>query len=533
MRVREREGSTWLSETFRVCNIVVPSALGNLCEYLPVCTGIALVGQLTHDSAAAELDALGLARAYFNMAFMAPGFGYISALRTLCPQAVGAGQPRVCALHVQRAVLLVLCGFLAAAPLLLFSERIMMAAGQRPDLAALAAPYVLRLAPSYLGVLGMSAFQRIFQAHGFNYANLMITAVVCATAPPLQWLFVHRLGWGYLGAAWAQSLYNFLYLLLQLPYLAWCGHGYVFRPQAPRLLFNPAGVCEHLKLAAPGFWMIVLEWWMCEAVVLISGLFSSPTACIGAMAITANLQALGAMAWIGLAVASSTLVGRHIGAGRVAEARRAAGLALGVGAVIAGLVALTLTTLPGPIALAFTKDVPISNLTTALLPLLGAIIFVDATSNALGGVCSGLGLQRVSAAGQLVGNYVIGLPAGVGLAFLAVHGAKEGVYFLWGGVGLSMLTAALVQLVALLRLDWSAAARKAAERLACDLPVHPTMDPEASPALGIARQPALRDSIGPQLAQRLLVRQACDSSDGAVVAGAAGDSHRSPCPPLD
>lgn len=515
-----------LSETLRVCNIVVPSALGNLCEYLPVCTGIALVGQLIHEGAAAELDALALARAYFNMAFMAPGCGYISALRTLCPQAVGAGQPRACALHVQRAVLLVLCGFLLTAPLLLFSEQIMVAAGQRPDLAALAAPYVLRLAPSYFGIALMSVTQRIFQAHGFNYANFCITALVCATAPPLQWLLVHRLGWGYLGAAWAQSLYNFLYLFLQVPYLIWRGHGYVFRPQAPQRLLNPAGVCEHLKLAAPGFWVIVLEWWMCEAVVLLAGLLSSPTASIGAMAITANLQALGAMAWIGLAVASSTLVGQHIGAGRVAEARRAAVLALGVGAIIAGLGALTLIILPGPIALAFTKDEPISQLTTALLPLLGATVLVDATSNALGGVCSGLGLQRVSAAGQLVGNYVVGLPVGIALAFLAVHGSEQGVYFLWGGVGLSMLTAALVQLVALLRLDWSAAARRAAERLACDVPVHPhpAPVPEAPSALGSSQQPAMRDSLGPQLSQRLLARQACHSSGSAGVS--ADRSHQ-------
>jgi MATE family multidrug resistance protein len=512
-----------------VCNIVVPSALGNLCEYLPVCTGIAFVGQLTHASAAAELDALALARAYFNIICMAPGCGYISALRTLCPQAIGAGQPRACALHLQRAVLLVLCGFLVALPLLLFSEQIMVAVGQRPDLAALVAPYVLRLIPSYFGIAIMSATQRIYQANGLNYANLVITGLVCATAPPLQWLLIHRLGWGYLGAAWAQSLYNSLYLFLQVPYLVWCGHGYVFRPQPPRLLLKSAGVCEHLKLAAPGFWMIVLEWWMCEAVVPIAGLLASPTASIGAMAITANLQALGAMAWMGLGVASSTLVGQHIGAGRLAEARRTAGLSLGVGAVIAGLVSLTLTTVPRPIALAFTKDGPISRLTTSLLPLLGVTVFVDATSNALGGVCSGLGLQRVSAAGQLVGNYVVGLPAGIALAFWAVHGAEEGIYFLWGGVGLSMLTAALVQLVALLRLDWAAAARRATERLACDVPVlvPPPADPESSPVLS-SIQPATRGNTGPQLSQRLLARQAGDSSGAAEVAAAGVHSSCSP-----
>ena len=462
--------SSLLSEAVRVFNIVLPTALGNLCEYLPVCTGIAFVGHLAHDGSD-SLDALALARAYFNMVLMAPGFGYISAMRTLCPQAVGAGQPRACALHLQRTLLLILCGFLPAIPLLLYAEQILVAVGQRPDFAALAQPYVLRLAPSYFGVIGMSAIQRVYQANGLNYANLLITALVCSLAPPMQWLLVHKLGWGYLGAAWAQSLYNALYFFLQVPYLVYRGHGYVFLPVHPRKLLARAGVWEHLKLAAPGFWMVVLEWWICEVVVLLSGLLRSPEACIGAFTITANLQAMGCMAWIGVAVAASTIVGQHIGAGRVAEARRAAVLSVSFGGVLAGVAALLLVALPGPLAHAFTTDGPISELTRKLMPLLGAVVLVDAASNALGGVCSGLGLQRVSAAGQLFGYYVLGMPVGISLAFYVAKGSESGVYFLWGGVGLSMLVAALIQLLVLLRLDWGAAAKRAAERLQCDLPV--------------------------------------------------------------
>ena len=375
---------------------------------------------------------------------------------------------------------------------------------------------------SYFGVTGMSAVQRIFQANELNWANLIITALVCALAPPLQWLLVHTLGFGYLGAAWAQSIYNALYFVFQVPYLCWCGFGYVFKPQGPRRLLASNGMWEHLKLAAPGFWMVVLEWWMCEVVVLLAGLLAAPTASIGAMTIVANLQALGAMAWIGLAVASSTLVGQHIGSGRVAEARRAAVLALAVGTIIAGVCACAILAAPRALALAFTADESIVNLTTALLPLLAAILFVDATSNGLGGVCSGLGLQRVSAVGQLVGNYVVGLPLGTTLAFVAVRGVESGVLFLWGSVGLSMLTAAAVQLVALLRLDWNVAARRAEERLACDLPTcrEDFAEPVTPPANGglpqrlVTTVPARATG---QLSERLLLDQGdCSHESGSA-----------------
>ena len=51
-----------LAEGLRVGNIMLPTALGNVAEYLPVCTGIALVGHLPGASTAADLDALALAR---------------------------------------------------------------------------------------------------------------------------------------------------------------------------------------------------------------------------------------------------------------------------------------------------------------------------------------------------------------------------------------------------------------------------------------------------------------------------------------
>ena len=74
--------------------IAVPTALGNLCEYLPVAIGMAIVGRR---EGADALAAVALARAYFNVTAMAVGFGLVSALRTLCPQAVGAGRPELCA----------------------------------------------------------------------------------------------------------------------------------------------------------------------------------------------------------------------------------------------------------------------------------------------------------------------------------------------------------------------------------------------------------------------------------------------------
>ena len=148
-------------DVLRVCNIVFPTALGNGLEYLPVLIGISFVG---HQCTREELDALALGRTYFNVVAMAPGFGLITALRTLMPQAIGAGQPQLCALYLQRALLLILLWSTVVLAMAFHTERVLVLIGQPAAAARLAQPYVLGLIPQYFGCVGMSAVQRFYQA---------------------------------------------------------------------------------------------------------------------------------------------------------------------------------------------------------------------------------------------------------------------------------------------------------------------------------------------------------------------------------
>jgi len=171
--------------------------------------------------------------------------------------------------------------------------------------AALAKPYCLRLLPSNFGVTGLSAVQRVYQAHGLNWANFAIAAVVCAIAPVLQYGLVHWAGLGYLGAAWAAGALSLLYLGLLVPTLCALGHGYVFRPLPLSIVLERKGMNQYLRLMAPGMLVCMLEWWILEAVILAAGRLKNPVVSIGAIAASGNLQAVAIMAWIGCAVAAS------------------------------------------------------------------------------------------------------------------------------------------------------------------------------------------------------------------------------------
>lgn len=462
-------------------NIIVPTAMGNAVEFLPVCFAIAFVGHQPHlpeHALDTELAAMALARSYFNTVAMAVGFGLITPLRTLCPQAVGAGKPQQCALALQRALLAVCIGALPAIPLLCSADRVLRWLGQRAEVAELARQYSVRLIPQYFGCVGMSVLQRIFQAHGHNWANFAICAAVCVAAPAIQALLVWRLRLGFLGAAWAASAYNMLYIVLQVPTLHALGHAGVLRPQPLRAVFDSSGVRAYARLAAPGFVMCTLEWWVVEVVVVLSGVLHHPLVATSTMSVAGAVQSLGMMAWIGCAVGSANLVGTAIGAGDLPRARRGALAVLTIAVALGGTLGVGLALLRQPLSRVFTQSAGIDALTARLLPVMGAVLAADAMNNTIGGICSGLGLLKVGAASQLVGYYVVGMPVGIWLAFARFHASEDGVLALWGGVFLAVVTSAVLQTVCLARHNWQRAVDAGAERV---------RDDEAASAAAAAR----------------------------------------------
>ena len=156
----------------------------------------------------------------------------------------------MCAVYLQRAILFVILGSAAILPLLLSAGRVLRALGQQEEIIVLAEPYIMRMALTYYGCVGMSAIQRVYQAHGWNWANFAIVCIVCLCAPGLQVLLIRKCGLGYLGAAWASAAYNFLPLLLQIPHRVGKGHGYLFVPR--RQTLSRRGLAEYLRLMLPG-----------------------------------------------------------------------------------------------------------------------------------------------------------------------------------------------------------------------------------------------------------------------------------------
>jgi len=85
--------TTW-QELIEIFQIALPTAMGNLSEFLPITFAMGMVGQMNVGGNGLQLDALAMANSYWNMTGLAVQYGLNSAMRTLCPQAVGSGRSR-------------------------------------------------------------------------------------------------------------------------------------------------------------------------------------------------------------------------------------------------------------------------------------------------------------------------------------------------------------------------------------------------------------------------------------------------------
>ena len=454
------------AELWEVVRLAVPTAVANLLEYLPVSFALYFVGRSHASSAGLDLDAMSLGRSYFNMTCFSVSYGLISAMRTLCPQAVGGGKGReLHGLYAQRALCVVSVGSTGGVAAVYFAEVVLVRVlGQPRRLARMARRYAMRLLPSLGGVSLMTILQRVMTAEGHVVANLVICGAVCASAPLLQWVFLHRVSGSFVGAAWASSVQNGLYVLLQVPYMCHVGLGHVFAPRPLREILDGSGLRSYLSLALPGLVFTCLEWWSMELVISLGGTRSSSYEVLGALATCLTLASVFEMGWLGLMVGVAVKVGDRVGAGDAAAAKRFARLGLGVALALGGLVAACLVAATRAVARLYARDAAIVALAEKCVPPLAVLCFAGSLNVVVQGVLSGAGIPARIAWANLFGWYVVAAPVGCGLLF-GLELDKSAAPVLIYSCALALFSSFVVQLWTISTHDWDVSVADAQSRL--------------------------------------------------------------------
>lgn len=390
---------------------------------------------------ATDLAAVAIGNLYFfGMAVF--GMGVLYALDPVISQAVGASDEIGIARGVQRGGVLALALSLLAMALLLPAGHLLTLARQPPDVVPVAAAYahglIAGVAPFYAFVVLRQSLQAmslvrpiVITVVAANVVNVVLNWVLVfgnLGAPPL----------GAVGSAWATSASRW-FMLVVLATIGWRHLRPALRPfRAEALALAP--LVRFVRVGAPIGAQQWLEFGVFGAAGLLMGLLG--TVAIASHQVALQLAALTFMIPVGIAQATSVVVGQAVGRSAPEAARRAVGAGLMTATVFMTVTAAMFLTLPGPLARVFSDDPEVVAAAAMLLPIAGVFQVFDGIQVAGAGALRGVGDTRVPMLLNLVGFWMIGLPACVVLGFSAEMGSV-GVW--WGlALGIAVVSGLLL-----------------------------------------------------------------------------------------
>jgi len=386
-----------------------------------------------------DLAAVALGNLYFFLVAVF-GMGLLMVLDPLVAQAYGAGDQEAVARAVQRGLVLAGALSLLAVAALLPAGWVLALLRQPAEVVPIAGGYArvaaLGVLPFYLFVV----FRQTLQALGIVRAILWILVLGNVVNIGLNWMFVFgNLGaprLGAVGSSWASSLVR-IGMASGLLLMAWPVLGRYLRPWRSRVTAG-APMGRMLRLGAPIGAQTFLEFSAFGIAGLMAGWVG--TTAVAGHQVALSLASFTFMLPMGIGQATAVLVGRAVGRGDSAAARRVAigGLVSGVG--IMALTAVLFLALPTPLARLFTTDTAVIGLAAALLPIAGVFQIVDGVQVVAAAILRGVGDTRVPMLMNFAGFYAVALPLGAALAFGAGLGARG----IWWGLATGLGVVALL-----------------------------------------------------------------------------------------
>jgi MATE family multidrug resistance protein len=396
-----------------------------------------MVGRLT----ATDLAAVAIGNLYF-FGVAVFGMGVLFALDPVISQAVGARDSDSVARGVQRGCLLALLLTALASALLLPAGPILGALNQPPEVVPLAAGYALA---SILGVYpfyGFLVLRQSLQAMGKIRPLLWTVITANVVNVILNWIFVYGPlgvpGLGAVGSGWATSFSRW-FMMLMVIVVAWPLLKpllWPFRPEA--ILLQP--LVRLLRVGTPIGAQQALEFGVFGAAGLLIGLMG--TIPVASHQVALQLASLTFMVPLGVAQATSVLVGQAVGRGDPPSARRAAGAGLVVGVAFMSVTAALFWLFPEPLAAVFSVDEQVIGTAATLLPIAGVFQVFDGLQVVAAGALRGVADTRVPMIMNFVGFWIIGLPICIVLGFWLDRGATG----IWWGLAIGIAIVALLLL---------------------------------------------------------------------------------------
>ncbi|XP_028785491.1 protein DETOXIFICATION 14-like [Neltuma alba] len=445
----------WMEEVKKGGRIAGPMVAVAVAQYLVQVVSMMMVGHLGQLS----LASIAIATSLTNVSGFSLLSGMAGGLETLCGQAFGAEQYHKLGIYTYTAIISLSMVCVPISVLWSFFHKLLPLLGQDPVISMQARAYSLWLIPALFASAILKPLSRYFQTQSLIFPLLLSSSLALCFHGVLCWALVFKLKLGLVGAAISFSVcawFNVIFLVLYMKYSSAC--------EKTRISFTKQGflgISEFFRFAVPSAVMVCLKWWACELFVLLAGLFPNPKLETSVLSICLTISTLHFTIPYGLGAAASTRVANEVGAGNVEAAKGAVRVWIILGVAEGCIVSGTLLGCRHFLGYAFNSDHDVVHYVGSIAPLLCLSVFLDSLQAVISGVARGSGWQHVGAYVNIGAFYVVGVPVGTSLAFLA-HWKSKGLWI--GLLSGSLLQSFLLSLITALT-NWSSQAQRARQRI--------------------------------------------------------------------
>ncbi|CAN6470784.1 unnamed protein product [Victoria cruziana] len=309
--------------------------------------------------------------------------GMASAVQTLCGQAYGQGKYNMMGVICQKSMIIMGLAALALAFVYFYSYHLLKLIGQSTDVSIYGQVFTRGLIPQLFAFALYCPMQRFLQAQNIVNPVAYFSVATFILHVLLSWLAVDKLGFGLFGAAATLSLSWWILVVLTGAYIllsprcarSWTG----FSSQA----FN--GLWPYFKLTVASAFMLCLEIWYNQGLVIISGLLPDPEVALDSISVCMNYLNWDMQLMLGISAAASVRVGNELGACRPRTARFSVVVVTATSVVISVTLAALVLILKRQLSLAFTSTEEVIAAVSSLTPLLSLSVLLNGVQPILSG----------------------------------------------------------------------------------------------------------------------------------------------------
>lgn len=441
-------------ESKKIWRIAFPAILARVALFGVVMVTQAFVGHI----GALELSAFAVVQTILVRFACGITLGMSSATETLCGQAFGAGQYHMMGIYLQRSWIVSSSVTTILLPAFIFAAQIFKLLGQVDEIAEEAGTISLWFIPVLYTTLFSSTMQMYLQAQLKNFVIIWLTVASFAIHVLLSWILVYLLNYGIPGAMIAMNISFLLLVIGEFVYIfgGWC-------PDTWRGFTKAAfsDIFPVIKLSISSGVMICLELWYNSVLVLLAGYMKSAVIAIATFSICLNITTWELMIGLGFLVAVSVRISNELGRGNTKAAKFSIKVILCTGTCLGVVFSVVCLLCSYQIAYVFTSSEEVAKSVSSLSIPLAFSVLLNSIQPILSGVAIGAGLQSVVAYVNIGCYYVVGVPIGALLGYVA-HLEVKGI---WIGMICGVATQALTLLLMTWRTDWEKQVTRASERL--------------------------------------------------------------------